>query len=139
MCLFYLSDRGDCYFFGYQSETTSMWQTVNFGSRLDTSLIDSAQIKYNLSAWLGGLNNQNDSVIIYLTFSDDNNQIQGNATSLGPVLALERQNISSLMFKQTTGFVPVNSRILTVLVTITRYVGVQNNGDIDNIALILYQ
>jgi len=26
-----------------------------------------------------------------------------------------------------------------VLVTITRYVGVQNNGDIDNIALILYQ
>ena len=118
MCLFYLSDRGDCYFFGYQSETTSMWQTVNFGSRLDTSLIDSAQIKYNLSAWLGGLNNQNDSVIIYLTFSDDNNQIQGNVTSLGPVLALERQNISSLMFKQTTGFVPVNSHILTVLVEV---------------------
>ena len=77
-----------------------MWQTVNFGSRLDTSLIDSSQIKYNLSAWLGGLINHDDSVTIYLTFSDDNNQIQGNATSLGPVLALERQNISSLMFKQ---------------------------------------
>jgi len=116
-----------------------MWQTVNFGSRLDTSLIDSAQIKYNLSAWLGGLNNQNDSVIIYLTFSDDNNQIQGNVTNLGPVLAPDRQNISSLMFKQTTDIVPVNSRILTVLVTITRYEGLQNNGDIDNIALILYQ
>ncbi len=116
-----------------------MWQTVNFSSQISLVLIDSQSVKFNLSAWMGGIDNQDDSVVIYLTFIDSNNQIQGNTSSIGPVLAADRANVSSLIFQQTEGVVPVGARCLTALVTITRFVGVENNGDVDDIAVILYQ
>ncbi len=136
--LFYPSDRGQCYFFGHQSLSTSMWQTVDFGNQMDPLLIDHQLVKFNFSAWIGGINVQNDSVVVSLTFIDANNQIQGNATSLGPVLATDRADTSSFIFQQANGVVPAGARVFTVLVTITRFAGLQNNGDIDNIAVVLY-
>jgi hypothetical protein len=116
-----------------------MWQTVNFGSQINPHLIDSQLVKFNLSAWIGGIDSEDDSVVIYLTFIDSNNQIQGNTSSIGPVSATDRANDTSLIFQQTDGVVPVGARFLTVLVTITRFEGLQNNGNVDNIAVILYQ
>ena len=95
-------------------------------------------MRYNFSAWIGGITNQDDNAVVYLTFGNANNQIQGNSTSLGPVLADDRANSTSLIFQQTNGVVPVGARFLTVLVTMTRTNGAQNNGDVDNIAVVLY-
>ena len=53
-------------------------------------------------------------------------------------LLVDRGSQSSLLFRQTQGFVPAATRFLTVIVTMTLYVG-GNDGSADNIALILYQ
>lgn len=116
-----------------------MWQVVDFSSQINSVLIDNQTMRFNFSAWIGGLNNQDDNVVIYLTFGDANNQMQGNTTSLGPVTANDRLNTSLLIFQQASGIVPVGARFLTVLVTMTRASGSQNNGNVDNISVVLYQ
>jgi len=70
-----------------------MWQTVNFGSQISPLLIDSQLVKFNLSGWIGSINSEYDSFVIYLTFIDSNNQIQGNTSSIGPMSATDRANV----------------------------------------------
>ena len=134
----FISNRGKGYFFGHISLSTSMWQTVDFSNRIDPLLIDNQLVKFNFSAWMGGITNQDDGVMMYLSFGDANNQVRGNSTDLGPITAADRTNDTSLIFQQVNGVVPVGARFLTILVTITRTNGLQNNGDVDNIAVVLY-
>lgn len=115
-----------------------MWQIIDLTNYVDPFFIDSHLVNFNLSAWLGGFSNQDDNVRVTLTFTDQFNQTIGNGTSIGPVLAVDRGNVTLLVFRQTNGLVPTGSRFLTVFVTITRRSGTRNNGDIDNIAVILY-
>lgn len=115
-----------------------MWQTIDFSNRIDPLLIDSQSVRFNFSAWMGGISNQDDGAMMYLSFGDANNQIRGNSTGLGPVTAADRNNDTSLIFQQVDGVVPVGARFLTILVTMTRASGLQNNGDVDNIAVVLY-
>ena len=53
-------------------------------------------------------------------------------------LLVDRGSQSSLLFRQTQGFVSAATRFLTVIVTMTLYVGTGNDDSADNIALILY-
>lgn len=115
-----------------------MWQTVNLTEYVDAILIDSSLIKFNLSAWMGGILNQDDSAEIVLTFFNGTNQFINNSTRFRPILAVNRGGITRLMPRVTSGEVPVKARSLTLLVSMTRYVGSWNNGDVDNIALHFY-
>ena len=114
-----------------------MWQKIDLSSDI-YPLIDNQTLKFNLSAWLDGFKSEDDNVVIYLTFGDANNQICDSTYQIGPVLAGTRGYISSLIFRKVIGSVPIGARFLTVLVTITRTDNVQNNGNVDNIALVLY-
>ncbi|CAF3940076.1 unnamed protein product [Adineta steineri] len=67
------SDRGQCYFYGQVSASTSMWQTINLINEVSPLLIDSQTVKFNLSAWIGGCTTQDDTTIVSLTFNDANN------------------------------------------------------------------
>lgn len=137
--LFFSSDRGTCYFMGHVSAYTSMWQTIDLTKQVDSALIDALAVKFNLSAWIGGLTLQDDSVLLSLTFLDQRNRMVGSSINLGPVLSVDRGNVSALIFQQTNGILPVTARLVTLLVAITRTIGAQNNGDIDNIAFYLFQ
>ncbi|UJR12544.1 hypothetical protein I4U23_016720 [Adineta vaga] len=119
------NDRGNCYFYGQLSGSTSMWQTIDLTNKIHSILIDNQTVQFNLSAWLGGYDNQNDNAEVSLTFIDSNNQIVGNCTSIGPILATNRSNISKLVFRQTNGFLPVGTRSIVVFVTINRSVGLR--------------
>ena len=123
---------------GYLSPSTSMWQIINLTDYVSPILLDNQTVSFNLSAWLGGVTNQDDNVVITLTFLGLSNQIVGNSISIGPVLAIDRGSHTSLIPLQATGFVPIGARSVTLLVTITRVSGLQNNGDVDNIVLYLY-
>ncbi len=116
-----------------------MWQTVNMTSSVNPLSIDSQTVWFNFSAWIGGYSNQDDNAQASLTFINQANQQVGNTTTIGPVLAPARGDVSSLLFQQANGLVPVGARSFMVMVTITRLVGTYNDGDIDNIAVILYQ
>ena len=115
-----------------------MWQTISLANYVSPQIIDNSSVQFNLSAWLGGINDQDDSTTVTLTFSDSNNQMLGNTTSVGPVLAADRGNISSLIFQQGNATVPIGARTMSVLVTMTRFFGTNNNGAADDISVILY-
>jgi hypothetical protein len=116
-----------------------MWQTVNMTSSINPVLIDNQTVRFNFSAWLGGFGTQNDNAQVSLTFINQVNQQVGSNFTLGPVLAAARGNITSLIFQQTSGFLPVGARSFIVIITITRLAGTYNDGDVDNIVVYLYQ
>jgi len=121
------------------SSLTSMWQTIDLNNYVDSGLIDTHTVKFNLSAWIGGYLVQDDNARVSLTFINEFNQTIGSEVTIGPVFAIDRGYQTSLLFRQTQGFVPVGTRFITVTVTITRLSGPSSNGDVDNIAVVLYQ
>ena len=139
-CLYciYCSDRGNCYFTGQYSTQTTMWQMIDLSSYIDSFLIDSQLVRFNLSAWLGGIDYQNDCALVSLFFQDQFNQTIGNGTQIGPVLAADRGNETSLLFRQTNGLIPIGAYTIIVVVRISFTTGNRNNGDIDNISVTLY-
>ncbi|CAF3621314.1 unnamed protein product [Rotaria sp. Silwood1] len=116
-----------------------MWQTINLTDYADSSLIDTETVKFNLSAWLGGHAHHNDTAAVSVSFVDQSNQAVGNVTSIGPLTNIDRSNVTSFLFRQTTGLVPAGARSATVLVVISRAIGPISDGYVDNIDVFLYQ
>ena len=116
-----------------------MWQTVNITSSINSYLIDSQTVWFNFSAWLGGYQSQDDNAQVSLTFLDQTNLKVGNTTILGPVLASDRGNVTTLLPRQANGLVPVSARSILVIVTMTCVHPMYNDGLADNIAVVLYQ
>ncbi|CAF4083993.1 unnamed protein product [Adineta steineri] len=133
------SNRGKCYFFGGWSAVSTVWQTSNMTSSINPLLIDNQKVWFDFSAWIGGYLAQDDNAQVSLTFLNQSNQNVGNTTILGPVLAVDRGDITSLLFRQAIGRVPVGARTFTVQITMTRLAGTDADGDADNIVLFLYQ
>jgi hypothetical protein len=116
-----------------------MWQTANITGSVNPLLIDNQTIWFNFSAWIGGYQGQDDNAQVSLTFINQTNQNMGNTIILGPILAADRASVTSLLFRQANGLVPVDARSFIVVVTITRVYGTTCDGDIDNIAVLFYQ
>ena len=116
-----------------------MWQTVTMAPSINVSLIDNHRIGFNFSAWIGGYRTQDDNAAASLTFLDQGSQKVGNTVTLGPVMAMDRQNITSLIFQQTNGLVPAGARSFLAIITMTCLQPIDNDGCIDNIAVLLYQ
>ena len=115
-----------------------MWQTIDLSSYIDSFLIDNQLVRFNLSAWLGGYGDQDDRAKVTLFFYDQFNQTIGAGISIGPVFAIGRGNVTSLVFRQTNGLVPIGTRFFEILVTLTLAAGSFNNGEVDNIRVTLY-
>lgn len=116
-----------------------MWQTINLLHYADPIYIDTYRLKFNLSAWIGGLGTQDDHAVVSITFSDQMNLQVGNQTTIGPVLMATQSLPTSLLFRQANDYVPMGARLSTVLVTMTRLIAPSSNGNVDNIAVYLYQ
>jgi hypothetical protein len=116
-----------------------MWQTIDLTNDVDPLLIDTQTVKFNLSAWLGGMSDQNDNTVVSLVFTDQFNQTIGSGASIGPVLAADRGDVTALLFRQANGFVPTGTRFLTVIATMTLLFGGTNNAYVDDIGVYLYQ
>ena len=112
-----------------------MFQTLDVSAYAND--IDNGNVLFNLSAWLGGVTEQNDSVIILIVFQNSASQMIGNSTTIGPVLDADRGGITATIFRQKTDSVPVNTRWITVNVNMMRYTGARNDGAVDNIRLEL--
>jgi hypothetical protein len=109
-----------------------MYQTVNLGAY--ASIIDTGTAMFNLSAWFGGWNIQDDNAVLSIVFQNSTLQSIGNRTILGPFLAVDRNNTTCSIFRNKTVLIPANSRWMIFMVIITRvYVGGPwNDGNVDN-------
>ncbi|CAF1374011.1 unnamed protein product [Adineta steineri] len=100
-------NRGNCYFYGQNTGNSAMWQYVNMTSTINAVLIDSHTVYYNFSAWLGGWQGDRDSAQASLTFYNQTNQTMGSTVALGPVTHTDRADITSLLYREADGIVPV--------------------------------
>jgi hypothetical protein len=66
--LFFVSDRGQCHFYGQHLWNTSMRQIVNLISPVDHLLIDNQTVMFNFSAWTGGYATELDNAAVSLFF-----------------------------------------------------------------------
>lgn len=103
--------------------------------------IDSGTVQYAASAWLGGLDAQDDNATVTIQFLDWSGKQFGSTVQLGSVMAADRKNQTGLLQKSQNGGVPVGTRQIHVVVTMVKAGGQNegsyNNSFADNISLVL--
>ena len=126
------SNRGALYFVGGGTTNSALTQTLSVLNV--TTAINAGQVNFTLSGWLGGYYSQNDSDTFSVTFYDVSNNLLGT-TTIGPVLAADRSNATSMLFESATGYIPVGATSMTFTLTATVYAGF-NNGAADNLSFV---
>lgn len=129
------ADRGLNFFSGGPSNSNSLAE-----QRVDVSgasaLIDQGSVGFDLSAYLGGFSSQRDNATLQISFLDAGVTMLDLA-AIGPVSASDRGNLTGLLLRSTTGTVPVGTRFIDVMLTMTRLDGSYNDGYADNLSLVL--
>lgn len=129
------SDRGYRFFSGGTNDALSTaTQAIDVSSI--SPAIDAGKIKYNFSAWIGGFSSQHDYATVTVTFYNASHA-RLNAVQLGPVTSADRQGITGLLRRQSSGAVPAGARTIGIKVVATRFEGASNDGYTDNISLVL--
>jgi uncharacterized protein (TIGR03437 family) len=133
-------DASSNYFYGgldvsdSSNPVATAYQDIDVSSA--ASLIDAGNVPFALSGWLGGYADQDDNCVVAVQFQQWDGTVLGSAT-IGPVLAADRNNVSMLLQRSTSGSVPTGTRVMHVLMTITREEGANNDGLADSLSLVL--
>jgi hypothetical protein len=127
--------RGSNFFIGgYGSANSSAAQSIDVSE--GAAAIDANSVNYSLSGWLGGYDSEGDNAKLTITFRSAGGAAIGTA-SIGPVTMGDRFSFTSMLFRQTEGSVPVGTRTIDVLLQMTYSTGAYNDGDADDLSLIL--
>ena len=126
-------DRGQNLFSA--GETKSAFQTIDI--TLAKDLIDSGATKFNLSGWLGGVEEYDDNARVIVSFMGASNNTLGSA-QIGPVTNSDRGNKNALLRRTAEGVVPSGTRIIHVKLQITYNQGLSGATVFaDNLSLVL--
>lgn len=86
--------------------------------RIDVSalavLTDAGQVRYDLSAWLGGFATQDEYLQITARFVDEHGNEAGPAAGLNPVRVNHRRGESGFMQRESEGELPVGTRFVVI-------------------------
>ena len=129
------SDRGLNFFAGGPSNAGSSASQVIQVASSDFAPIDAGAAYFHLSGYLGGYSSQGDNAVLSVNFRDGSGTSLG-ASSIGPVSPADRDNATGLLFRTTSGNVPVGTRMVTVNLQMTRLDGSYNDGYADDLSLI---
>lgn len=128
-------DRGLWFFSGGDGEAVSTGSQA-FDVTAEAALIDAGLVGFDLSGYLGGYRAQDDNAVLGITFLDALDVVLGGA-SIGPVLALERDETSGMLLRMISGLLPAGTREIALTLTMTRTFGSYNDGYADNLSLVL--
>jgi hypothetical protein len=129
------SDGSASFFYGGpgNSESTAS-QTVSISDL--TTQINAGQVDFTLSGELGGYQNQDDHIVLSVTWLDASGDTL--ATDDAPIVYAEtRGDTSEFLPESVSGAVPVGAVSATVEMDSTRAQGSDNDGYADNVSLIL--
>lgn len=127
-------DRGAKLFAGQSSAYSAGFQLLDV-SGLSASFAG-GQAAFNLTGYLGGWTNQGDNAQLYVSFLDAGNQEIG-AALLGPVTPADRGNQTGLLFRASSGLVPVNTTQIQFSLSMERLNSSDNDGYADNLSFVL--
>lgn len=122
------------YFYGGFDALSSAHQDIDVSGL--SAAIDGSGVNFGFSGLLGGYGNQTDNAIVTADFENWTGTILGT-TTLGPVTAAERNDITELLPQSQNGAVPAGTRFIHLLITLTRYDGSDNDGMVDNLSMVL--
>ncbi len=126
-------DRGNNFFSGGLNAVSTMTQRIDVGNL--AGAIDTGDLDFILSAWLGGFSSQNDTATVIAHFLDGSNAQIGTA-QLAAVTAAQRGNVTKLLFRDQLGDLPISTRYVDIELSATRSAG-ENDGYADNISFII--
>jgi len=127
-------DRGKNDFEGGNVAKSTGTQTISLAK--SAAAIKTGAVRFTFSAWLGGFEGQRDNATATVAFEDGSGATLLKAT-LGPVTPQERNNVTGLLLRETSGAVPKTAAQAVVTIVFTRYEGIYNDGSADNISLVL--
>jgi len=120
---------------GTIAETHTIRQKISVADL--TEGIDLGLARYNLSGFFGGFSNQNDTATLSATFLDSLGGSLGTI-AIGNVTAAERQNVTRLLQRSTSGFIPMFTRDINLALTFTKDIGsAVSDGSADNLSLVI--
>jgi len=134
------TDAGSNYFYGgidvadASNPIATAFQDIDISSA--ASLIDAGNVPYTLAGWLGGFSSQDDNTVVSVQFENWSGTVLGTG-QIGPVLAADRNDNSEMIQKSTNGGVPAGTRLIHILLTMTRTEGTNNDGIADSLSLVL--
>ncbi|MGH1393154.1 MAG: PEP-CTERM sorting domain-containing protein [Trichormus sp.] len=128
-------NRGKNLFFGGASRaSSSASQSIDINNL--ASVIDTGKAAFDLSGWLGGYDDDDDSATLNINFLDQTNQSLGIATISAPN-ATARNNVTGLYLRETNGFIPVGTRQINVVLNANHAGGRVNDSYADNLSLVI--
>jgi hypothetical protein len=111
----------------------SITQEIDVG--LLSPLVDSGQVRYDFSAWLGGFANHPDSAELVLVFMNrDNEEI--HTARLEQITVAQRRTETGFVRRKTDGLVPDGTEKIRIELNSYQRVGLADSY-VDNISLIL--
>lgn len=117
---------------GIAGVTTKATQVIDL-----STLGDVGGQPFKLAALLGGYATQNDNAVVSATFTDAADKTL-NVASIGPVTAVQRGSVSSLVPEAWYGTVPSGAVKVTVTIAMTAVSsGNDNNGEADDLSLTI--
>lgn len=126
---------GNNYFAGGpDSPTSTISQTIDL-SQIASNL-DSGNVTYSLSGYLGGFTDQKDNSAVTIQFEDADGKKLSNG-SIGPVTVDDRGKKTAILLRTASGKIPAGTRKVEVDLVITRADGAYNDGYADNLSLVL--
>src|ERR1700722_3708758 len=93
-------------------------------------------VRAELTGWLGGFSLQDDHAILTVIFFSAGNANLGQM-NIGPVLAADRTNLTCFLFRAATNTLPVGTRLIQLVLNMTRDEGNYNDRYADDLSLIL--
>ena len=129
-------NRGSQFFFGGPgpSNTSSASQTIDVSA--GAFEIDRGRVDFAFSAYLGGIAGQDDTALVAAVFNDAAGESLGTTNLLGPTNA-GRQNVTGMLLRRRLGDLPLGTRSITVIVSMSRASTAVNEGCADDISLVL--
>jgi subtilase family serine protease len=127
-------NRGTFFFGGGRSSFSSASQIIDISNCAEQIDINGQQ--FILSGFLGGFSGDNDQVQVNISFRNSTNTVIGTS-SIGPVTASDRANITGLLLRNSVGIVPTGARSVEITLQMTRFAGTSNDGYADNMSFVL--
>jgi len=120
---------------GYGSLPSSAYQLIDLSSAVN--LIDAGAVLAEISGYLGGWQSQDDRSELKAEFLDGVHTNVLAAFTIGPVMAVERTNVTALLFREKMLAAPIGARKVKLTLIMTYTTGNYTDGYADNLSFVL--
>ncbi|QEH31689.1 hypothetical protein OJF2_01540 [Aquisphaera giovannonii] len=128
-------ERGRNFFAGGpNNQSSGAYQYIDVSGY--SAAIDEGQVSFDLSGYLGGFSSQRDAARLTATFLGDAGAVLGSS-SIGPVTANDRDDVTGLLFREAAGYVPIGTIQVRIDLEMRRRDGSYNDGYADDLSFRL--